>query len=104
LLKLNGVTFEWRDDSDYGMIAGRQMGFIAQEVEDVFPELVSENHDGYKIINMRGMNAVIVESVKELNDHVDTELSKYAGRIEELSQKAAELKADLGRLEQYSSF
>ena len=37
LLKLKGVTFEWNRPEDYGNQTGTQRGFIAQEVEKVFP-------------------------------------------------------------------
>jgi hypothetical protein len=46
LLKLKGVTFDWRDPTQHGSQTGRQTGFIAQDVQRVFPEWVKE--DGWK--------------------------------------------------------
>ncbi len=43
-----------------------QLGFIAQEVEEIFPEFVSEDN-GYKLLNYVGLGSVVaVEGVKEL--------------------------------------
>jgi hypothetical protein len=43
LLKLKGVTFEWKKLEQPNQKAGTQTGFIAQEVEKVFPDWVVEN-------------------------------------------------------------
>ncbi len=46
-------------------------GFIAQEVKEVFPELVSENADGYLSIDYIGFIPMLVEAVKSLNAKVE---------------------------------
>jgi hypothetical protein len=62
VLQLRGVYFTWK--SDPGM--GTRIGFIAQEFENVIPELVFTNEaDGYKGINYSEISAVIVEAIKE---------------------------------------
>jgi hypothetical protein len=45
----------------------RNVGFIAQEVQEIIPELVSENFDGIKQVNYAQMVALLVEAVKEQN-------------------------------------
>ena len=60
--QLNGVTWAWKDKDKS---AERQMGVVAQDVETVAPELVSE-HKGYKSINYNGLNALTIEAIKEL--------------------------------------
>ena len=42
-----------------------EISFIAQEVEAVFPEWVNEDENGYKKIDMKGLNGLLVEAVKE---------------------------------------
>jgi hypothetical protein len=42
-----------------------KIGFVAQEVEEVFPEFTATNADGYKSVNYARMTAVLVEAVKE---------------------------------------
>jgi hypothetical protein len=45
----------------------RDIGVIAQEVETVFPELVSvHGHEDNKAVNYSGLTGVLIESVKEL--------------------------------------
>jgi len=53
----------------------KEFGFIAQEVKELFPELVEEGADGLMAINYVGLIPLLVESVKELNKKV-AELEK----------------------------
>ncbi len=48
LLALRGVTFKYQDPKLKFGLPGRQVGMIAQEVEQVFPEWVDEDAEGYK--------------------------------------------------------
>ncbi len=72
VMQLRGVTFKWKSNPEYGV----KMGFIAQEMEQVLPELVFTNEmDGYKGVNYAEMTAVLVEAVKEQQSEID-ELKK----------------------------
>ena len=62
LLQLSGVTYSWIGQE------GKKIGFIAQEVEKVIPELVFTNNnteDKIKGIHMDNITAVLVEAIKE---------------------------------------
>jgi len=78
--KLRGVSFNWKDTGE------ATDGLIAQELEKVYPELVSTKDDGYKSINYAGLIGPLIESVKELEQQ-NQELRKD---IEELKQKCEE--------------
>jgi hypothetical protein len=51
--------------------SGIQRGFIAQEIEAVFPEWVKEDEDGYKTINMTEVIPVLVEAIKEQQKQIE---------------------------------
>ena len=65
--KLRGVSFEWRykDFSNKGFREGVQVGMIAQEVEEILPELVKKGPEGLKSINYSSISAVLIEAIKE---------------------------------------
>jgi Chaperone of endosialidase len=67
--RLRGVSFEWSDDPR-APYQGKDLGVIAQEVEEVFPELVHTDADGYKRVNYLGLLAPLIEAVKELDARV----------------------------------
>ena len=48
----------------------RHAGLIAQDVEAVLPEAVSEQ-DGHLTLNYNGTIGLLVEAIKELKDEVD---------------------------------
>ncbi|MCF2496852.1 tail fiber domain-containing protein [Dyadobacter chenhuakuii] len=65
---LQGYHYNWEDKTKDQTL---QTGLIAQEVEQVFPELVSTNKDGYKSVNYIGLVPHLIESVKELKSKTD---------------------------------
>jgi hypothetical protein len=86
LLKLRGVTFEWKEPAEHGNQQGPQVGFIAQDVEKVFPTWVTNDPSGFKTVTTRGMEAMIVESLRSLQ-----------AENKELRSRLAALEADRGR-------
>ena len=65
LKDINGVRFVWKD------LGTPSVGVIAQDVEKVLPELVSERDDtGTKSVNYNGLVGVLIEAVKELSTRV----------------------------------
>ena len=55
----------------------KRLGFVAQEMQQLFPELVQQDNDGYLYIDYVGLIPVLVESVKEQQEQID-ELLKLA--------------------------
>ncbi|WP_217924929.1 tail fiber domain-containing protein [Miltoncostaea oceani] len=67
LRRIRGVSWEWKDPSHPSHRPGRQMGVIAQEVQEVFPDLVREGADGYLTVDYAGLLAPVIEAIKELD-------------------------------------
>ncbi len=67
LLKMRGVAYNWDKASNPEMGFGdeKQLGFIAQEVEKVLPEMVYTLENGYKAVNYTALIPVVVEAIKE---------------------------------------
>ena len=82
--KLRGVRFKWRDEwfKENEVILAHQddMGFIAQEVEDVVPEMVSEKGNGYKGVAYNKLVPLLLEAVKDLRQDV----RRLEGEIKEI--------------------
>ena len=85
ITQLNGVSFSWKTNEypEHKFIDGTQVGLIAQEVEEVIPELVRTNDDGYKGISYEKLVPYLVEGMKEQQK-----------MIEKLQEEIAELKAE----------
>jgi hypothetical protein len=72
VLRLRGVTYFRNDNGDLEK-GKRSVGVVAQEVEEVMPELVHTNLEtGMKGVNYGNMVALLIEAVKELNAKVET--------------------------------
>jgi hypothetical protein len=73
LLQLKGVTFEWKNPEEHGNQTGVQTGFIAQQVEKVFPQWVDEDSKGVKriVLNPTQLEALEVEGIRALKAEND---------------------------------
>jgi hypothetical protein len=84
VLALRGVRFHWKQDFP----KTDRIGFIAQEVESVLPELVFTNPtDGFMGVNYAEMTAMLAEAIKEQQELIDAltaSLHEANARLEEL--------------------
>jgi hypothetical protein len=99
--RLRGVHFDWKRDEypTHGFGADRELGFIAQEVETVYPEAVSQGSDGYYTVDYGRLTPVLVEAIKELRaqKNADNEELKNVVRAQ---QKVIDAQNDrLARIE-----
>jgi BMFP domain-containing protein YqiC len=91
LMKLKGVTFEWREPAKHGNHAEKQIGFIAQEVEKVFPGWVRDDNEGFKTLDVHQVEALEVESIRTLkdkNDALEAKNKALESRLENLETGA----------------
>jgi hypothetical protein len=63
--KLNGVTWEWNEDVDDATKETPKTGLIAQEVQEVLPEVVKERADGFLALDYSKTIGLLVEAIKE---------------------------------------
>jgi len=77
--QLQGVTFEWKEDTDSFKITSlkEDIGFIAQQVQKVLPSIVREDDKGYLGLRERAIIPLLVEAIKELNAKIDKLEGKY---------------------------
>ena len=78
LEKLRGVSYEYKTAkfTRRNFHKGKTLGFIAQEMEKVFPELVVEDAEGYKAVNYIGLIPVLVEAIKEQKTQIEQQSEK----------------------------
>ena len=68
IMQLNGYTYHWKNEQADNNL---QTGVLAQEVQKLFPELVTENKDGLLAVNYSGLIPVLIESIKEQQKQID---------------------------------
>ena len=73
--KINGYEFDWNEKHELYKNT-HDIGVVAQEIEEVLPEVVTERDDGYKAVKYERIIALLIESNKDL-----------LRRVEELEEK-----------------
>jgi len=84
VMQLRPVSFTWKESGQAAV------GFIAQEVEAVIPELVDDNKDGYKGLYSTEMIPYLVKAMQEQQEMIrqlQEQNKNFAKRIVELEQK-----------------
>lgn len=66
LLKLNPVKFQFKSDNQHK----KHFGLIAQELETVYPELVS-NNSGFKTVNYIELIPILLSQIKNMQKDID---------------------------------
>ncbi len=106
ILKIDGVSFEWRRDEfpDKKFKEGRDIGVIAQNVETQFPEVVETGTDGYKSVAYQKLVAPLIQAVKVLHrriSDVETENSRLKANGMVKDRKIRELETRLENIEKF---
>tara|TARA_R110001632_G_scaffold32632_2_gene84315 strand:+ start:1409 stop:2068 length:660 start_codon:yes stop_codon:yes gene_type:complete len=74
---IDGVFFKYKDSGD------KSVGFVAQQIQKVLPEVVSEDNNGYLGVNYSGVTAVLVEAIREQSSII----SDLESRLSKLENK-----------------
>jgi len=86
--KLEGVSFDWKENGK------TSLGFIAQDIEKVFPDLVTTSEiDGLKSVQYGNLVAPIVEALKELATKGDDLFDKYIDQQKRIDDLELRLQA-----------
>jgi hypothetical protein len=77
--KINGVYFDWKKDfldsrggEDNYFNRKKDVGVIAQEIEQVLPEIVGTRPDGTKAIKYDRLTCLLIECVKNLQNQINS--------------------------------
>ena len=93
LMKLRSVTYEYHEPEKIQQLPGTQTGFIAQEVEAVFPDWVGEKSDGMKYISVKGFESLTVQALREMRAEKDAQVANLRSENTALAAKVAALEA-----------
>ena len=89
ILKIGGYEFDWKELTEEEKVTqhsneGHDVGVIAQEVEEVLPEVVTTRENGFKGVKYDKMVALLIEGMKEQQSQIEelkSEIKKLKGEI-----------------------
>ena len=67
---IGGYSFDWNDEKQH-IYKGKDYGVIAQEIEEILPELVDTRESGYKAVKYDKLVSLLIEGIKELSHEVN---------------------------------
>ena len=101
---LQGVNFDWRQDEfpNLNFDDGEQIGFIAQEIKEILPEVVSRDSEGYYAVAYSGVVPVLVEAIKEQQRIIAGQqkvINEQGSELAKMEARMAKFEAALDKLE-----
>jgi len=76
ITKIGGYTFDWNNKQNIYEVGSHDIGVIAQELEEILPEVVITRDNGYKAVRYEKIVPLLIEAIKELKNEVDELKSK----------------------------
>jgi len=70
ITNLRGVSYDLKTDKNIVQGQGKQVGFIAQELEKEYPQVVVTDSNGYKSVAYDKMTAVLLQAIKEQQQEI----------------------------------
>jgi hypothetical protein len=67
--QIGGYSFVWNTQKQ-DIYKGKDYGVIAQEIEEILPELVDTRENGYKAVKYDRLVSLLIEGIKELSEEV----------------------------------
>ena len=68
VISISGNTFDWNEKSGK---EGSDVGVIAQEIQKILPEAVTERENGYLAVRYDRIVPLLIEAIKELSNKVE---------------------------------
>ena len=105
--QLQPVHFDWNpaNPPELHVGGGRQTGLIAQQVEKIFPEMVTVGADGYRRVNSGELPYLLLEGLRELksgNDSLRKQNEQARAEIVKLRRAVADTDTTVARLSRSS--
>ena len=83
------VSYSWIENDKVHINSGNDIGVIAQEVEEVLPEIVTTRDNGYKAVRYEKLTPFLISCIKEQQKQIEsqqTQISSLQSQIDELKQ------------------
>ena len=86
LKKINGYTFVWKENEHHPN-KGSDIGVVAQEVEEILPEVTTTRQNGYKAVRYEKLTPFLISCIKEQQKQIEnqqTQITSLQSQIDEL--------------------
>jgi hypothetical protein len=68
---IQGIEFDWIEKEEVHGNSGHDIGVIAQEIEEILPDVVTTRDNGYKAVKYEKIVPLLIEAIKDLSKQVD---------------------------------
>jgi len=94
IMKLHPVRYRYKEENALGIRDGEEhVGLVAQDVQRVIPEAVTENSKGYLLLNNDPILWSMLNAIKEQQAQIRTQQKQIRAQQAQIAQLSLQLKA-----------
>ena len=86
LKKINGYTFDWIEKKDIHSNKGNDIGVIAQEIEEVLPEITTTRDNGYKAVRYEKLTPFLISCIKDQQKQIENQQSQIENQQSQIDE------------------
>ena len=103
--QLRPVHFNWRAEEfpERHFGTSRSFGLIAQEVEQILPELVTEDEEGFKAVNYSKLPLLLLQAVREMKAKREALAKTIGEQQDQIQEQNEQIEQQRGQLQQLVS-
>ena len=94
--QIRGVRFEYKDQKKYA--TGPKIGVIAQELQKVYPEMVSKGDDGFLKVDYTQLTGILIQAIKEQQQQIKQQQQEINDLKDQMHNQQQQIDAILKRL------
>lgn len=91
LSKINGYNFEWIENKEVHSNKGKDVGVIAQEINEILPEITRTRDNGYMAVRYEKLTAFLISCVKEQQKIIGEQKRELEEQKEKLNYQESEI-------------
>ena len=88
--QLRGVKFQYIDQHKYA--GGNKIGVIAQELQQVYPEMVTQGKDGFLKVDYTQLTGILIQAVKEQQAEINALKARMDQQQEQINSILQKIK------------
>jgi hypothetical protein len=100
--QLRGVRFNWNEEArkinEHVDLEKKEIGVIAQEIEEHLPEIVKKGLSNYKAIRYEKITPVLIEAIKEQQQQINEQKEQIKAQQQQIKAQQQQINEILNRL------
>ncbi len=91
IMLMQGISYQWKEGTEESQfMSGLQYGIDAQDLEEIYPELIGWDDRGYRFVHYQKLTVPLLEAIKEQQAQIE----KLTRHVKKLTKRVRKLEGN----------